>query len=94
MSEKMGGYTCAAEGHALLSTPPQGVFGTLPKNDNIDQTHIIAAIGNAHILIAYTWVINFWSKGSKIQKYYLFIDLKFITIKNTLKLSERFITKL
>ena len=31
MTEKMGGYTCVAEGRMLLSTPPQGVFGTLPK---------------------------------------------------------------
>ena len=29
---KWGGYTCAAEGRALLSTPPQGVFGTFPKD--------------------------------------------------------------
>ena len=28
--KKWGGYTCPADGRALLSTPPEGVFGTFP----------------------------------------------------------------
>ena len=29
--KKWGEYTLAAEGRTIMSTPPQGVFGTFPK---------------------------------------------------------------
>ena len=29
--KKWGEYTLAAEGRAIMNTPPQGVFGTFPK---------------------------------------------------------------
>lgn len=68
-----------------------------PKNDNIDHPYILGAL---EMLIFWLLIpgsstfMIFWSQGNKIQKLYLWVDLKFITIKTTLKLWERFIIKL
>ena len=72
-------------------------YGFNPKNNNIDHPHILEAL---EMLIFWLLIpgsstfMIFWSQGNKIQKLYLRVDLKLITIQNTLKLSERFIIKL